>query len=709
MPDYSYKDDKDATGGLIQSPKVTPSGKPTQRSIKDGAQAADVVKTILAAGKNRAIVNSRIMAKINSERPYDQSKLENDGLGWRQNFTTRPLASLTEKVWPRFAEVVNNLKYFTDAKLPETYANATEKTEKFREIITKTIRNKKGWTSVLDNLSFDNSLFGATVLARLDEYNFLFKQFRSDEWFLSDGTKQNVQFMQTAVLKETFLPHELYQMIEDQEAAETAGWDVKKTIELINKASPAQIRDKLVAGGTLEAWYQNAFRELTVGASYMAGANVIAVYTLLVREVTGKISHYRVGGEEMALIFEKDDRFEKAEDCLAFFAFEKGNDTMAGSKGIGRQLYELAGMIDRTRNEVVDRAIMSGKTLVQGDIKRIHTFKMSVIGMVAIVPSGWSFLENKFDGNIEPFLKLDAYFSSIADQLVGAISPPKVEGEAFRSPAAWNMLAEREEENRDTRIGRFLQQFTNLIATMQKYICDPDTDDKDAKAAQEELKKLMTPEEIKILANTPVATTIRDLTPIQRQLIIQIATEKRGNPLYNQRQLEVEDLTNRVGADFVKRVLLPANDPTEQAEQQRLQQLELMLITAGQPVPVSPRDNHLVHLNILGPVAEQTAAAIMQGQSETAILEQLLAHITEHFNMAVQTGIKPESEELKPFANIVKKGNEVLAQMKQLDAQAAQLQQQSQAHMQDDAIQSAVEDTALAAVNPENTALATVT
>jgi hypothetical protein len=672
------EDYRDSTGGLIQSPKISSQGEPTQKSIKDAAMAKEVVNTIIQAGKNRAIVNSRIMAKINAERPYDQCKLDNDGLGWRQNFTTRPLASLTEKVWPRFVEAVNGLKYFTDSKLSDNFENATEKTEKFREVITKTIRNKKGWTTTLENTAFDNSLFGSTVLAHLDEYNFMPKQFRSDEYFLADGTKQNVIYTQVAVLKEMLLPHELYQLIKDRDAAETVGWDIKKTTEQINKAAPSQIRDRLVAGGTLEAWYQNAFRELTVGASYMAGASVIAVYTLLAREVTGKISHYRLAGEALDLIFEKDDRFDSAEDCLAFFSFEKGNDTMAGSKGIGRQLYELAGMIDRARNEVVDRAIMSGKTIVQGDVKRIHTFKMNVIGMMAIVPNGWNFIEQKIDGNVEPFLKLDAYFSSIADQLVGAVSAPKIEGEAFRSPVAWNILAQREEENRDIRIARFLEQFTNLIATMQKRICDSESVDPDAKAARKLLLEVMSAEEIKELANQPVASTVRDLTPIQRQIIVAIATEKRGNPLYNQRQLEVEDLTNRIGADFVKRVLLPTNDPTEQAEQQRLQQMELAVILQGQPVPVSPRDNHLIHLNMLLPIAEQAAGAIMQGQAETGTLEQLLAHLTEHYNFALQAGTKPE--ELKSVAALVKKANTEIAKLKQLDEQASQLQQQSQQH-----------------------------
>lgn len=641
--------------------------------------ARNVVKTVIQANRDANIVNGRILAKYNAERPYNQAKMESEGLGWRQNFTTKPLPLMIEKVAPRFVEVVQGLKYLTNASLSDKWENPVGKTEKFRQVITDTIRGRKGWRTLIEDIAFDNSLFGHTVVGWLDEFTWFPTHFKMDENFLADGCKQTVSFMQVAVLKETYLPHELYAQIEDREAAETVGWNIKATIDQINKASPSQIRDRLNVGGTMETWYQNAQRELVVGTSYMAGSNVIVVYTLLAREVTGKISHYRLGGEALDEVFTKEDRFDSADNCLGFFSFQKGNGTMRGSKGIGRDIYELAGMLDRTRNEIVDRSIMSGKTLVQGDPKQIHKFKMSVIGATIIVPDGWTFLEQKIDGNIEPFLKLDAYFSMLVDQLIGSTSPPAqlLQGER-KSPDLVNLFAAREEEARDVRVARFLEQFTDIVQTMQRRICDPETTEKDAKDAQEELLRMMTREELDELAKRPVAETVQDLTPQERQMVVAVVAEKRGNPIYNQRQLELEDLTARIGNDFAKRVLLPENDPTEQAEQSRTQQMEMVLLATGQPVPVSPRDNHMIHLGIMMPVAQQTAQAVMTGQADTTALEALLGHISEHYNHALQQGIP--KEKLKEVADLVKQAGAAIAQLKELDAQAAQLSQASQAH-----------------------------
>src|SRR6185295_15294713 len=145
-------------------------------------------------------------------------------------------------------------------------------------------------------IAFDNALFGHTIVAKLDEFSWFPKHFKQDESFVADGTKADVRWAQIVVLKEVYLPHELFEQIQDPEAAKVAGWNLENCREAINRASPIQIRDRLNVGGTLETWYQNALRELTIGASYMAGASVIVVYHLLAREVNGKVSHYQFAG-----------------------------------------------------------------------------------------------------------------------------------------------------------------------------------------------------------------------------------------------------------------------------------------------------------------------------------------------------------------------------------------------------------------------------
>lgn len=664
--------------GLINSPELNDRNKPMQRAIRDAGQAREIINALLESNRTRQSVNARIYARWNAERPYSQASLKAEGTDWRSNFTTKPLPQLVEKVFSRFSEVIEGLKFFTDSKLDDKWENSVEKTEAFRSGITELIRSRPGWDDLIEDVALDNSLFGSTVVAHLDEYSWFPKHFRHDEFFLPDGTKQLADSAQIVVLREAYLPHELFAYIEDKDAAEKAGWDISNTREVINDASPVQYKDLLSSALTAESWYEEARRNLNVGGSFTRGASVVQCYSLLVREVTGTVSHYRLAGTDLKLIFGSDDRFDSMEQCVAFFAFQKGNGLMHSSKGVGRDVYEFAGMIDRIRNEVVDRSVMSGKTLVQGDIRNLHKFKMSLLGSMAIVPAGWNFIEQKIDGNVDSMLRLDAYFQRLADQLVGTVSIPQPEGgsEAFRSSASWQLLASREEEQRDAKLSRFLKFFVKMIGTLQRRICDKGVDDKDAKAFQKKMLERMSREELDELAESPVASAIRDLTPADRQLTVALVAEKRGNPLYNARQLEVEDVTARLGADAVTRLILPENDPTVQAEQQRAQQIEFSVLAEGQPVPVSPRDNHEIHLSVLIPLAQSVAQAIMEGSTGTAVLEAVIDHVTKHYNFALQQGAP--KEKLKPVAELVKNSGKILAEMKKLDQQAEQVSAESE-------------------------------
>lgn len=660
----------DPTGGLINSPNVSASGNPRSRSIKDAAQARDVVNTIISANQNRQKINGRIMAKYNAEKPYQQAQLEAEGLGWRSNFTTKPLPAMIDRVAPRFVEAINGAKYLTNSALPSHYENSTVKTEAFRKGVTDTVRARKGWRNLCEDIAQENALFGYTTAAWLDEFGWLPTHFKQDEFYVSSGTKQLAATAQLAVLKATMLPHELFASIEDKEAATAVGWNVPNVIQAVNLASPNQLRATIGAGASSDAWHQHLVRELNVGSSYMDGASVIQVYHLLVREVTGKVSHYQLAGTDLTEIFSMEDRFDSMDDCLAFFAFQKGNSTMHGSKGIGRDIYELAAMIDRSRNEVVDRLTLSGKLLLQGDPKKLSKFKMSVVGAMVIIPDGWNVVQQTaLNSNVEDFVKLDQFFSIIVDQLVGSTSPRFLEGERVTA-AQVNLFASREEEAKDSRISRFLDFFVDMMGTIQRRLSSTDATDDDAKEFQKNMLKVMSREELTAISKQPVAGTVEDLSPMERQLIVNLAAEKGGNPLYNQRALEEEGLVARIDADFAKRVLLPENDPTVTAEQGRQQQLELLALSTGQQVPVSPRDNHEIHFSVLLPAIEEMAPSLQQGQMPIPIFEVLIAHVAEHLSYAEQAKANPEM--IATVKTFLQKANQAISKLTEMEAAAAE-------------------------------------
>lgn len=663
-----------APGEPLGSPEVNPRTlKPERRAIKDACQAANLVKTLVHDNEQRNKRNARIMAKYNSERPYEPAKLESEGLAWKSNFSTKPLTALVDRVSSRFVTAVDALRYFTSSKLPETVPGATAKTEAFRREVTATIRARPGFRSFLTTLTQENSLFGYQGVGWLDRYSWFPREFRQDRFFVPAGTKQTVEDAEVVVFFESYLPHEVLEMIENRDAAAALGWNVNQAVDAVNNAMPNRLRS---AYSDMDLVYQDLIREANMSASYLANRTV-DFYSILVREVSGKVSHWRVPADYSKLIdsrssddplFLSEDAFESMADAVTFFSYQQGNGTMHGSKGIGRELYSVAGIIDRARNEVVDRLQLSGKLVLQGDEKMLRRFRMSVLGNAVLIGSGYNVIERKIDANVDEFFTLDQYLVGLIDQLAGNVSPKQLQGERV-TKAQVDFFASREEESKDVVIARFLIQFSQMVATMQRRMCNRHVADKDAKEMQERLLKVMSREELDMIAKSPTASVVRDYSERERQMVTLIATEKRGHPLYNQKELERRDLIAKVDADFAEAVLLPDNDPTETAEQHRLQLLEVSVLQNGVSVPVSPRDNHIIHLDVLREVIGSSVNTLAEDPSQMPIVRNLI----EHAKLHIQAGADSDSGE--NYSGYAAEITELESRLRQLEAHEKAVQE----------------------------------
>jgi hypothetical protein len=675
MPAIDYPPTPDASNdyvGAIASPNLSNAVKPKNRSIIDEDQAKSIITTLEVANKERNLKNARIMAKYNSERPHTQASLEAEGLGWKSNFTSKPLPMLIDKVAPRFVEAIEGVKYLTNSALPDDEPGAAVKTEAFRREITSTCRARPGWRSLLSELGQENALFGYAALAQLDEFHWFPKFFRQDKFFIPTGTKQLPNFAQIVALREEVLIHELAMIISDKETAKDRGWDIPKTVKSINAAMPENRRSDQKDP---ERAYEDMIRESVVGTSYEAGARAVCLWHLFATEITGKISHYVFDAHGFEELFVSEDQYESMADAVSFFSFQQGNGTMHGSKGIGREIYAMAGILDKARNDVVDRLNLSGKIIIQGDEKQLARFKMSIVGNAILIGAGFTVAEKKLDAEVEPFLQLDAFLTSLLDQMAGATTPKVFEGERV-TKAQVDLFAAREEQSRDTIIGRFLNQFADMMTTLQKRLCDADTAEKDAKEMQKRLLKVMTREELNKLSKQPVAETVKDYTDLERQQIVIAATEAAGNPLYNQKELQMRKVSAQVNEEFAKAVILPDEDPTVLAEQTRLQQLELLIIVGqGAEVPVSPRDNHLVHLQVLTPAMDNAAQAATADPHAVATLTALLKHAEAHVAAAEAAGTPKET--LAPVTETITKLRAAMAELTQLAEQQVQVDQQA--------------------------------
>lgn len=664
-------DEQAPTASGINSPMLSKSGKPKQRAISDVVQLFNIVGNLQQARRSQNEKNGRIQGKLNSERPYDEDKLKSEGLGYKSNFSTKPLSTTIDKVSARLTKAIQAARYLTSSELPDSIPEAKKKTETFRSEITNCIRRWPGWFDFLSGVAAETSTFGWSTVAWLDTESWKPVAFRQDQAFLPDGTKHSVDTVQFVALLQQVMPHELAQLVrgedgtaKDLELAEDAGWDIPNVFESINNARPPSIPAANSAPYTDYRRYEDAIRESSVTLSLTDGAKQVMLWHVFATEIDGKVSHYIGDGNSKKLLFEKWDRFDRIDDCLALISYQQGNGLLMGSKGIGREIYELSNIVDRSRNEVVDRLQMSGKIIVTGPENKINRFKLTVLGNVVIIPEGFAISQNKIESSVQDFIALDGLLTQLLDQIAGGVTPRTFERERVTSTEV-NLYAAREEEKRDDIDTRFVTKLGSVISTIQRRIVK-DTSDADSKRVREKLLNIMSEEEMMQLAEQPALRTVEDYTLSDTQKIVAFADSKRADPLFNQTKLQYQATAALINAEFATDVLLPENDPTIPAEQSRQQIMENSLLAVGGEIPVSPRDNHPIHRQVLKAALSPIAQAAGQGDPKALeILPAFLKHWEAHLEAGLAAG-----EDKKALAPEIAEIQAVAKQLGEIQAQA---------------------------------------
>src|SRR6478609_9747321 len=92
--------------GSFNSPDIDDAGKIKNRPISNALQAFNIFQRFERHNLHRATRNGQIAKAYNGEHPFDQSKLNSAGQGWRSNWSTMPFANTVDRVKPRFTKAV---------------------------------------------------------------------------------------------------------------------------------------------------------------------------------------------------------------------------------------------------------------------------------------------------------------------------------------------------------------------------------------------------------------------------------------------------------------------------------------------------------------------------------------------------------------------------------------------------------------------------
>jgi hypothetical protein len=295
---------------------------------------------------------------------------------------------------------------------------------------------------------------------------------------------------------------------------------------------------------------------------------------------------------------------------------------------------------------------------------------------------------------------LDQFVSGLAELQVGTFLPtaPLTSGSA-KTASEINRVAAIENQLKEGILTRFQRQFCQAVERMQRGICHPEhlkaaadlkglldlarqvqpsavwarreivdaferssmelppflvpfdipehLDEDAVNSCLEMIEKNVPPSDILLMAYGPASELLQDTTPQDNLILDTLIQRYFGNPNINQDELIKLDWSRKVGVTVANSVILPKDQVEAIAiEATRQQVIELQSIIAGQDIPVSPRDNDIVHLDTmmvkLMPVIRNVPAGGLPPEGAKP-LAAAMKHFVEHIAAAEAKGNDKEA------------------------------------------------------------------
>lgn len=632
------------SGGILEN---------RRRTIADTAQAMTVVLRLEEDARNRNGSAALIQEEINRAPPNSRADEREKGRSWKTNFSTGYLASQVSAYAPRLYMRLKTAQELTSASLPPETRDSASRSLQLRRIFTRGFRRWSGSHHFIQGLGHEVASFGVVFGFWMDPIDWRPTLIRQDMGFVPTGTLQGSE-LDVFCAKVTYSPHELVAKIVDLEAASQRGWDVEEVVKSVNAASP------LPVSSTPEnaRQYSDLVRQSVASLTYIKEANVVDTRHLLYAEADGRISYRILDRTRGATIFLAEDLYSSMEQAVVPVLFERGDGTIYGSLGLGQLLYGVSRLSSVMFSASTDNTINGSKPTVRvPDPRKAQDVKLTINSEYVVLSGDGDTINDAYPDRSEAFRAKYEMLMAVGDRLVGSYVPRSMP-ESRISASMVNAMAMREDEVGLSSLDNFLSTTARLFRNIFRRMADPASTDPIALSVRAEALKLVSEEELQLWANEPVIETSVDYSDAERNRVSQYLLAVRGNPMYDQQKVEYLLSEREVGEDISTQILLPSQDPVTAAEAERQQLMENTDISQGVELPVSARDNHMVHMPI---VDKLLVAAIESGDLQTGV--RALTHFAAHYEMAVSQKLLKSAEQINGYKSYINTREKQLQEM----------------------------------------------
>lgn len=627
----------------INSPDFEDGTKNKVKAICNAGQALQIAQKLAKQDRDRDIRRARVLSAFNGAAPYSESELIAKAQAYRYNVSFGFMEGAIGRAVVPYNDLTINI-----ADLTEIMANLPDNKRKIIQVEFGKIMDKWGkWPKFVTRLNQDLVLNGYNDAIFPSDYDPFPIFVEQKNGFVDEGVPNDVNDLELFVWRKSYMLHELYSKISEADVAKKAGWNVPNSREALEKAMPENMWNTGTTTSGMWTAVESAIRGGSLWTS-IVGAKMVNTFHVFAAELDGKVTHYivldsiRLDGtsdqfEGSVELFKKEDRFDSMRDFLVHFDLETGDGTWHGSKGVGQRLFNTHKANDKMINSALDTTFTAGLVMLQpGDQVQQEEMQLTVVGPFAVLPNGITIAPQTLPNVAGTFFQMQALLSGTSEQRVGDIVPTNQSliNTANRTATEAKISAGRQELITKGNLKRFIDPISQVISLIVRRLLKKNSPNAYAKEFQAELKrKGLTDDDLKEIRGARNTGKIEDILGNTAAATQVIFAEFRGDPEVDQFVLKQKRISSVLDADAAEELLISDKDQTKQIEAARQQEIELTTIQNGMKIPVSPRDNHEIHLQVL----LQDIGTKVQAQAQNfnpeiiSLLEAEVEHGAEHF------------------------------------------------------------------------------
>ena len=355
---------------------ITPEGKPQPvgSRLSDVKTAISIYATLRRADERSSIQRARTDAMFDGTPPYDQSKLISSGQGQKTNLNFGVGQRVLDIAMSAYVDLYSSLETFADVY--STWDSADENVAEQEEIVADEItKMQRSWPE------FHSSYLRLCNTFVKHGVGCVFFDDPSTPWFRVGGfndiliprqTPASEEAIDVAIGRRSYMVHELFKFIENEQAAEKNGWVVDEVKRGIIRNTRTTGRNRVV-GGTHGSDYE-ALQQLYKNNDIFLGLEnpTVSVLHFWVRETDGSVSHYMALEEQPTdFLYKSPGRFMRPEQAYIFFTNGVGtNGTYHSVRGLGQRIYSYCQTMDKFRCQAVDGAMLGSSVMLQPQNQR---------------------------------------------------------------------------------------------------------------------------------------------------------------------------------------------------------------------------------------------------------------------------------------------------------------------------------------------------